>query len=85
MYEKAIEDGIEGFLEHIMTHGRQATDTREIKKQVERNENLQEELPSWLNMKAEGSGSLGNLFDKNEDVYFDNGLTSKEPEPQNGQ
>lgn len=80
MYEKAIEeDGIEGFLEACYdTWGDRPMTTREIKKQVERNENLQEELPSWLDHEGRGfTRSLGNLFVKNEDVYFDNGLTLK--------
>lgn len=80
MYEKAAEeDGIEGFLMACFeTWGDRPQTTREIKKEVEQSENLQEELPSWLDHESRGfTRSLGNLFSKNEDVYFDNGLVLK--------
>jgi 5S rRNA maturation endonuclease (ribonuclease M5) len=80
MYEKAAEeDGIEGFLEACYdTWGDKPMTTREIKKEVEQNENLQEALPSWMDHQSRGfTRSLGNLFVKNEDVYMNNGLVLK--------
>ncbi|MGI6079051.1 MAG: hypothetical protein ACOYCB_13020 [Fastidiosipilaceae bacterium] len=80
MYEKAAEEeGIEGFLEACFSVWRdKPMTTREIKKEVEQNEGLQEVLPSWLDHESRGfTRSLGNLFGKNEDVYFDNGLILK--------
>lgn len=80
MYEKAmVEDGIDGFLEACFSiWGDKPRTTREIKKEVEQNEDLQEALPSWMDHESRGfTRSLGNLFSKNEDVCFDNGLVLK--------
>lgn len=77
MYDDAeTGQGIEGFLGacYDVFWGKPLT-AREIKRELKKNEELQDSLPDWLDYEDKGfTRQLGNLFASKEGAYFSNGV-----------